>query len=266
MNIIASFALCSLATLEDLANRYDTDKALQHGHGYTSAYSMLLDPHHLQFQNVTEVGVLTGSSLLMWADYFPNATIWGLDIVMRKEAYARTASEPRIKLLPVDGRSSPSQLQLLNESMDLVIEDASHGHTDSMQIAATYWPLVKPGGFYIIEDINTGGDARGKYSYPRDRSGYASIVHNATGILKKIFHHNEVFFADTLVGVDSAHSRFVRDQTKKSWMLDQVDHNSHLMVVRKRVPAVAVVSSGESHGRSEESGREARQGTGSIPH
>jgi len=34
-----------------------------------------LDPRRESVLNVTEIGVLFGSSVLMWADYFPKANI-----------------------------------------------------------------------------------------------------------------------------------------------------------------------------------------------
>jgi len=43
--------------------------------GKHNLYGPLLDPRRESVLNVTEIGVLFGSSVLMWADYFPKANI-----------------------------------------------------------------------------------------------------------------------------------------------------------------------------------------------
>ena len=103
-------------------------------------------------------------------------------------------------------------------------------------IAANFWRLVRPGGYYVIEDVNVGGDERGKYSSTatRDRPGFSSVAHNASGALREIYLHNEVFFADTMVGNDFRHNDFVKQQIRRRWMKDPVNHNGHLVVIRKR--------------------------------
>ena len=240
--------------LAELADKYATDKSLTNGHAYVSLYSMLLEPHREAFRNVTEIGVLLGASELMWAKYFPNAHVWGLDIRLDQRAVKRCASEPRIHLFEADAHdaNTPAQLGLANESMDLVVEDASHSRSGTHMIAAAFWPLVKPGGFYVIEDVNTGGDANGKYSHGAsfDEPGFAQVAHNASGALRDIYLNNDVFFADTMVGVDFAHSAFASDQKRKRWLLDSVNHNWHLVVIRKRHPS----SSRTSHVGSEHAG------------
>ena len=64
-----------LPSLADIADHYGTDKPLKFGHAYTNLYGPLLDPRRESVLNVTEIGVLFGSSVLMWADYFPKANI-----------------------------------------------------------------------------------------------------------------------------------------------------------------------------------------------
>ena len=193
-----------------------------------------------------EIGVLRGASALMWAEYFANADVWGLDIKLDSRAVARCASERRVHLFEKNAHeaSTPAVLGLANESMDLVVEDASHSHVGTHLIAEAFWPLVKPGGFYVIEDINTGGGENGKYSHGlADKPGFAPVAHNASGKLHEIYLHNDVFFADTMVGVDLAHSKFARDQTWKRWMHDSVNHNWHLVVIRKRASDLRQVPS-----------------------
>ena len=64
--------------LHDLGLKYKTDKA--HYHNFTQIYDDALK--HLIGKNINflEIGVEHGFSLKMWHEYFPNATIYGLDI------------------------------------------------------------------------------------------------------------------------------------------------------------------------------------------
>ena len=107
-------------SLHELADKFGTDKSLAFGHAYVSAYGMLLDPLRHSARNVTEVGVLTGSSILMWASYFPRAEIWGLDIAIQSVARRRCMNETRIKLRQASSQNehTPDALGLRNETME----------------------------------------------------------------------------------------------------------------------------------------------------
>ena len=106
--------------------------------------------------------------------------------------------------------------------MDLVIDDGDHSWAGNTKTIEALWPLVKPGGWYVIEDVSTGGDVRGmmrgKYSQAlRDPSGYASVAHNATGALREVYKRNDVFFSDTLIGVvDFKRSPFIKSPKSPS--------------------------------------------------
>ena len=64
--------------LERLAYHYGTDKS-RDDHKYVDQYAMLFDERRMRVHNVTEVGVSGGQSLQVWAEYFPNAKLWGVD-------------------------------------------------------------------------------------------------------------------------------------------------------------------------------------------
>ena len=120
--------------------------------------------------------------------------------------------------------------------MDLVIDDGSHTREGNSRTISALWRLVRPGGLYVIEDVSTGADTRGKYGAGghNDRSGFASIVHAPDDILRDVYNNNDVFFADTLVGVDFEKNAWIKQSIKTRWIHDKVDHNGHLIVIRKR--------------------------------
>jgi cephalosporin hydroxylase len=135
--------------LTELANKYGTDKSPSHkglrpGHSYTPFYEKLfagLDPEIL-----LEIGVETGASLRMWRDYFPRVLVIGLDI----DAKRMFAEERILTLCANAAAADPVKFPL---KIDIVIDDGSHQIEDQCAAFRNFWPLVKEGGFYCIEDV-----------------------------------------------------------------------------------------------------------------
>jgi len=132
-----------------------------YSHNYYLEYAKRFQSKRDSALKVLEVGVNTGHSLLMWERYFPNATIYGIDIdlsithlgVNPKEL---TKDYDRIKLFEFDACNKSNVDKFLKENggdFDIIIEDGSHlGHH---QILSTlyYMPLLKANGIMVIEDI-----------------------------------------------------------------------------------------------------------------
>lgn len=148
-----------MTNLCKLAKHYGTDKYPY----YTPFYDALLKSRRETVRNVLEIGVGTpgamshmpgyqpGASLRMWQDYFPNATILGLDVVPMPVLGARIDTEvvdQRNELVLYAAAASWSL------RYDLILDDGSHGPQDQVNTARTLVPLLAPGGLYIIEDVN----------------------------------------------------------------------------------------------------------------
>ena len=98
---------------------------------------------------------------------FPAAHVWGIDpIVGRAQNNARLrniaaalnthfAALPRVHLSDASAydRGTPARLGLRPETMDVIIDDARHDLASYETALAVWWPLVRPGGFYFIEDV-----------------------------------------------------------------------------------------------------------------
>lgn len=141
-----------MPTLEELCNKHGTNKAW---HGYTSFYEKLFEPIRSNPINFLEIGIDQGGSLLAWQDYFSNATIYGIDIVIPD----RIANQSTIKYAITD-QSSPQQLlQTLeswnNPKFNVIIDDGSHWVSHQRISMETLWKSVAPGGYYVIEDLHT---------------------------------------------------------------------------------------------------------------
>ncbi len=144
--------------LDKLAQKYDTDKGRYKtktglcAKDYTRYYHEAFCHRRLDVLKVLEIGISHGASLRMWKEYFPHSQIYGMDI---KPQYQ--FSEDRIWTFTGDQGSS-WQLQAMMEVIkycDIIIDDG--GHTSKLHLVSldTLWPWVAPGGYYVIEDLQT---------------------------------------------------------------------------------------------------------------
>ena len=69
-------------TLQDYADKYGTDKNAT-GHNYVSVYDPLFTPFRQDTFNFLEIGVYQCGAHRTWRAYFPNATIYGIDIQLK---------------------------------------------------------------------------------------------------------------------------------------------------------------------------------------
>ena len=89
--------------------------------------------------------------------------------------------------------------------MDIVIDDGDHFPPVMEKTLHLWWPYVRPGGYYCVEDVATGPNMKGqRYGgkgpfYP---SGWAPLVHNDSYIseaTRTLFFEHDTFFVDTMV-------------------------------------------------------------------
>ena len=134
-------------TLTGLADLFGSDKG-SIKHGYTRQYEKIIDD--LGGKNapltIAEIGIACGASLRMWANYLPNAKIDGYDIQMECAKLCRDLPSVSITI------SDPRKVDK-DAAYDLVIDDGSHIAEDVLGVLAHCWRWVKPGGYYVIEDM-----------------------------------------------------------------------------------------------------------------
>ena len=141
--------------IEDIANRYDTDKAV-HTH-YLRNYEAYFGALRDREVRLLELGIKEGGSLLLWRDYFPKGVIVGLDIapVKLEDESGRirtyTGMQQDTALLDRLARENAP------EGFDIIIDDCSHIGVLSRE---SFWHLfdnhLKSGGVYVVEDWGTG--------------------------------------------------------------------------------------------------------------
>ena len=98
-------------------------------------------------------GYKPGGSLRAWRDFFPNATVYGMDV----QPDTQFADEERIVTL-LGNSTDPSQVgQALqharHKTFDIIIDDGSHYAADQIATLKNLFPLVNPSGTYIVEDL-----------------------------------------------------------------------------------------------------------------
>jgi len=94
-------------------------------------------------------GYAPGGSLRAWRDYFPNGQIMGCDVQSDTQF-----AEERIETALADS-SSRLQLDAVlgDRQFDIILDDGCHYDETQVATLRNLFHRVKPGGFYIIEDI-----------------------------------------------------------------------------------------------------------------
>jgi len=137
--------------LEALAAKYGTDK-LQHG--YIPFYEQHLPKSP---KRILEIGVKEGRSLAMWAEYFPDAEIHGLDLFEENSQgrvwdFLVLQDAPLDKVFMHPGNQCDWRVleELRKYDFDVIVDDGSHNSRDQLM---TFFGLFN-GKQYFIEDLH----------------------------------------------------------------------------------------------------------------
>lgn len=142
-------------TLNDIGKKYETDKS-SNGHDYLTFYDERLS--HLRNEKFTlyEIGVFKGGSLKTWCDYFPNATIVGMDITPTATQYA--GGNGYIHIGDASRGDVIDEVVAKHGRPLIVVDDGSHIWHHQIEALRYFWPKILPGGVFIMEDIHTSFD------------------------------------------------------------------------------------------------------------
>jgi hypothetical protein len=132
-------------TLTELADYYKSDKDTIK-HRYCETYELYLSSLKNRPINLLEIGVGSGCSLKMWHDYFRSASILGIDI--RPECGQLCKAYPRVSI--IIGNATKMSVEC---PFDIIIDDGSHISLDIVETFLLHWRCLRPGGFYVIEDL-----------------------------------------------------------------------------------------------------------------
>jgi hypothetical protein len=146
-----SFPISNDNALEALGAKYAPTKRL---HNYLPFYWMHFRDIRFEVRNVLEIGVQTDRSIRMWEEFFPNATIWGLDIDPACERFA--GDRRRIVIGDQGDRACLRRVvEAAGGCFDIVIDDGSHRVEHQLATFEFLFPNLSDHGIYVVED--TGG-------------------------------------------------------------------------------------------------------------
>lgn len=130
------------------------DKMHPGGNDYAPAFAELLDG--VQVNTIVELGVLTGVSLAMWCELFPDAQVVGLDIDLNRVEWDDLVSRGAFKLnrpLMFEWDAfAPEPIREVS-TIDVFVDDGPHKVDAIRTVAEFVKPLMNPGGRYIVEDV-----------------------------------------------------------------------------------------------------------------
>jgi hypothetical protein len=140
----------------DQLHRTKTGKVSDKWASYLPYYDALFLPLRERPVSMLEIGVQNGGSLETWSAYFQAGRHFvGCDI--DPKCGALEYQDPRISIVVGDANQAPAfqAIRAISPDFDIVIDDGSHVSTDILNSFINYFPLVKPGGLYVVEDTHT---------------------------------------------------------------------------------------------------------------
>jgi len=147
-----------------------------------------------------ELGIQRGHSMLIWKEYFPRATIVGLDCDPRPERFPQDSRFHFVQ----GGQDDPAVLDqaiaAAGAPFDIIIDDASHlGYLTARSFSYLFPLALKRGGIYVIEDICTAFRPAGEFDatdyapaeigLPEMARVFPSHQHGMVGLMKQLFDH-----------------------------------------------------------------------------
>lgn len=145
-----------LHNLERLALKHATDKSALH-HYYTRRYEAHFKSRRFEKIKLLEIGVARGGSLRAWRDYFWRAEITGIDIKPECAQYA--GGRVKVCIGSQDDETFIQQVITAHGPFDIVIDDGSHENPRTLKSFELLFSRVRPGGYYVIEDLHCSHDA-----------------------------------------------------------------------------------------------------------
>jgi hypothetical protein len=174
-----------MQTLDQLFLQEHTDKASD-CHHYSKYYEIFFE-HLREDPNVSllEIGIDSGYSLRAWRKYFTKGRISGIDV---RGNYGYLLEEGCTATYIVDQSSENQLYDFRNQhasEYNIIIDDGSHEATDQIKSFEILFQGLKPGGYYVIEDLLTSNDKSrwGKTAsiYDRIRQMVGEVSMNGKG-------------------------------------------------------------------------------------
>ncbi len=184
-------------TLNSIGIRHQTDKASQFSRTYAQPHNYLVhlecffEPLRYREIKLLEIGVGGGESIRTWLEYFPNARVFGVDIVFNTNSWNTHGTDIHDRYMFCHGNQSDPNwwkgfIKINGGDWDIVIDDGSHVSSDMKTTHFCLWPHLKPGGLYSIEDLNAAPEAKIWLEH------LAGAIHGENSTLDSIYFAKEL--------------------------------------------------------------------------
>lgn len=102
--------------------------------------------------SILEIGVAGGGSLILWDSYFKNANVVGIDLYPQFDGIIPDGIDYPVHVID---STDPNDGEWIfdDEMFDYIVDDGSHNIYDQIKTFDNYYPKLKVGGKYFIEDI-----------------------------------------------------------------------------------------------------------------
>ena len=179
----------SRTELCDLGVKYPTDKSPYsvgsssgHRHPYTAVYDLLFAPLRYKDINFGEIGIEYNKSMICWRNYFTKAKLWGWEYYQEKIDSALRDGLEDTTYINMNVNLEESIQKGFEQSgvkFDIIIDDSTHSFEDQIRISKIVHEYLKPGGYFIIEDIFRN---RWEDDYHQQIGEYCKYYHSITFI------------------------------------------------------------------------------------
>jgi len=131
-------------------DKFGTNTDWTYGHNYAEFYDLLFAPWRERPLAIVEIGVWSGGSVRLWHDYFPRATVVGVDSCNRWEGPS-PSEYSRLTLRFRDAYDLAAWPE--GETFDILIDDGTHHTRDQECVLRHLRSRIRPGGVLILEDV-----------------------------------------------------------------------------------------------------------------
>jgi cephalosporin hydroxylase len=205
-------------TLDEIGLATGTDKSSRH-HDFLQLYERVLRPLRHEPITLLEIGVYDGGSVRMWAEFFPDARIIGVDIDHRTKAHE--ADRIVVEIADQSNVEHLHDVCMRHGPFDVVIDDGSHVWDHQITTLREVFPHVKPRGFFILEDLDT---SHGSYR-PRFKGRGCE---SAAAYLQRLV---DAMVGDEVIDLNSELDDFIRSYARR---LDYVLFSRRTSIIRRK--------------------------------
>lgn len=125
-------------------------------HGYDVIYDKYFEPYRHENVSLCEIGILEGDSVFVHSKYFDNVDLYCYDIDIKLFLNKWKDNKEflsKVKEVKVCNSTDKSQSNSIKTMFDIIIDDGDHNPTSICKTFQNFYPKLKNGGIYVIEDV-----------------------------------------------------------------------------------------------------------------